>query len=369
MRSSLIDSWRDLVLGADPILRRRVVRWLPSAAVYVFSLLVQAYGVYIGRADARGAAALALLVLLGLSVMYVLARSRLGHRIGELRFTAAQTMFAVVCLGLAYGLNAEVRGMLLMIVVLALVHGAFQLPARYCVRLGWVAVAWLGLVMALLARHSPELFDPVVEATHFVFCLVVLPSVASLAAGMSRTRLRLEQQKAELHAALDHIGVLATLDELTGLPNRRHAQELMSHCATLADPKRRPLSICLFDLDHFGRLNETLGQAAADDALRLIGSLAEPLLGESDVLARWGGDEFLLLLPDTPLELAAERVECLRLHLAERRNWGARPELQLSFSGGVTLHRHGETVHKALERATVLLQQARANGRDRVLAG
>jgi diguanylate cyclase (GGDEF)-like protein len=362
-------SWRDIVLGTDPLRRRRVSRWLPIAGVYGFSLMAQGYGVYIGRADPVLAAGLGVLVVLGMALMYALMRSSAGRRIDDVRFTLAQTAFAIVCLTLAYALNPEVRGMLLMIVVLALVHGAFQLPARDCVRLGWAAVALLGLTMASLARLSPDVFDPVVEGTHFMFCLLVLPTVARLAAGMSRTRLRLEQQEEDLHAALDHIGVLATLDELTGLPNRRHVQELLSHCVALADPKRRPLSVCLFNIDHFKRINETLGHGAGDEVLRMIGLLADPLLGESDVLARWDGEEFLLVLPDTPADLAFERAECLRLHLAEPLNWGARPELQVSFSGGVTMHRPGEAVHKTLERAMSLLRQAKSSGRDRVLLG
>ncbi|MEY4564081.1 MAG: hypothetical protein RLZZ618_3358, partial [Pseudomonadota bacterium] len=96
--------------------------------------------------------------------------------------------------------------------------------------------------------------------------------------------------------------------------------------------------------------------------------LVQPLIGESDVLARWDGDEFLLLLPDTSLELAQERVACLRLHFADPLSWGDRPELQVTFSGGLVAHRQGEPVHTTLERAALLMRSAKLAGRGEVFA-
>ncbi|MEY4561851.1 MAG: hypothetical protein RLZZ618_1128, partial [Pseudomonadota bacterium] len=287
-------------------------RVLASLGVYGFAALAQVYGMLIGRTPPTAGWALLLLLAAGMVTMVVLARTPAAQAVSEVAFTVGQTAFAVWCLALAYTINPDVRGMLLMIVGLALVHGAFELPARYCMALGWMSVLVLGAVMALMSHLRADVFDPVVETVHFLFCLVTLPTVAHLAAGMSRTRVRLVQQQVDLHAALDHIGTLTTLDELTGLPNRRHVQDLLTNSAALSAPAHRPLAVCLFNLDHFHRLNDTLGHAAADEALRRIGSLVQPLIGESDVLARWDGDEFLLLLPDTSLELAQERVACLR---------------------------------------------------------
>jgi diguanylate cyclase (GGDEF)-like protein len=357
-----------LVLGTEPRQRRHLSRYLLSAAVYVFSLVVQ-LNVFRWSDFVPLPGVIAYVAVLSLTVIsfYLVVRTGASRRFADPALTVPQMVFAIVALAGAYLINPLVRGMLLMIVALVLIFGAFTLTPRNCRRLGWFSVAALGLSMGAGTLIAPQRFAPSIEALHFLFCVVVLPTIAVLAGQLSQMRFDLRAQKGELSEALERIRVLATRDELTGLPNRRHAQDLLAIEATRSRLERVPLCLCLMDLDHFKQVNDTLGHAAGDEVLRSVARYAAPLLRETDVLARWGGEEFLLLLPDTHPADAERVVERLRERLGSIETWRERPELRVTFSGGITAHRHGESMQDTIARADDLLYRAKTAGRDRVL--
>jgi diguanylate cyclase (GGDEF)-like protein len=204
-------------------------------------------------------------------------------------------------------------------------------------------------------------------AVHFLFSVVVLSSIAMLAGQLSRLRFDLRAQQFELRQALERIRVLATRDDLTGLPNRRHAQDLLALESSRARQEGTQLSLCLMDIDHFKRINDTLGHAAGDRVLRLVARHAPQALRETDVLTRWGGEEFLLLLSNTSLADARNVVERVRQRLSSADIWREHPELRVTFSGGITTHRDGEDMQETIARADALLYQAKGAGRDCVI--
>lgn len=357
-----------LVLGTEPRQRRHLSRYLLSASVYAFSLLVQLQVFrWSDFVPVQGVVAYVVLLSLTVTGFYALIRSGYSRRFADAALTVPQMVFAIVALAAAYVINPIVRGMLLMIVALVLIFGAFILTPRNCRRLGWFSVAALGGAMGSGVAIAPELFPPSIEGLHFVFAAVVLPTIAVLAGQLSALRFDLRTQKGELSEALERIRLLATRDELTGLPNRRHAQDLLALEATRARQERAPLSLCLIDLDHFKRVNDTLGHAAGDEVLRTVARQAKPVLRDTDVLTRWGGEEFLLLLPDTHPADAERVVERLRQHLGSAETWRDWPALRVTFSGGITAHREGETMQETIARADDTLYRAKTAGRDRVL--
>ncbi|MBC7995314.1 MAG: GGDEF domain-containing protein [Rhizobacter sp.] len=359
-----------LVLGTEPRQRRALSRYLLSASVYAFSLLVQLQlqgTMWSELAPPQVVLGYVAVLSLTVSGFYVAIRSGFSRRFADPSLTVVQMGFAIVALAGAYLINPYLRGMLLMIVALVLIFGAFTLTPRNCRRLGWFSVTALGLAMGAGVWLAPQLFVPQIEALHFVFSLVVLPTIAVLAGQLSRLRANLRTQRGELSEALARIRILATRDDLTGLPNRRHAQDLLAHEATRAHRERAPLCLCLIDLDHFKRVNDTLGHAAGDEVLRLVAHQSKPLLRDTDVLTRWGGEEFLLLLPETSLADAERVVERLRQHLSSAETWRERPELRVTFSGGITAHHEGESMQETIARADDMLYRAKTAGRDRVL--
>ena len=355
-------------LGIDPRQRRQLSRFLLSACVYAFSLVLQWH---LSTRDDFAWLHAVHPYMVGISVtilgFYVAIRSSFSRRFADPALTVPQMAFAILALTFAYLINPPVRGMLLMIVALVLVYGAFELTPANCRRLGAFAVVSLSLAMGTGALLAPERFSPSIEAVHFVSSLVVLSSIAILAGQLSRLRIELRAQKAELRQALERIRLLANRDELTGLPNRRHAQELLEAEGSRTRRERAQFSLCMIDIDHFKRINDTLGHAAGDEVLRLVARHATLAMRNTDVLTRWGGEEFLLLLADTSVADAESVAERVRRSLSSADTWWEHPELRVTISGGLTAHRDGEDMQETIARADSLLYRAKNAGRDCVV--
>jgi len=157
----------------------------------------------------------------------------------------------------------------------------------------------------------------------------------------------------------------ATTDALTGLPNRRHADEVLERLLAAARRTRRPLAVVLFDLDHFKAINDNFGHSIGDEALRAIASATRELLRGSDHAARFGGEEFLLLLPETSADDALIVAEKLRAQIAELEVEGLDREVTASF-GVAAYPDHEATADRLIEAADAALYRAKAAGRNRV---
>jgi diguanylate cyclase (GGDEF)-like protein len=128
---------------------------------------------------------------------------------------------------------------------------------------------------------------------------------------------------------------LASQDALTGLPNRRRTQELALAALDLAKTTGKPLTLALIDMDHFKDINDRCGHAAGDHVLQEFARAGREALRETDILGRWGGEEFLLLMPETPVELAVASLERLRTLVFGIRLPPTGSDLQVSLSAGL----------------------------------
>lgn len=160
---------------------------------------------------------------------------------------------------------------------------------------------------------------------------------------------------------------LARTDELTGLPNRRAALEALEREIHAADRYGGPLSLAILDLDRFKEVNDGLGHAAGDAVLVAFAGLCRSVLRREDLAARWGGEEFLVLLRQTAEPEARGVLERLREGTRAIRLPGADPVAAVTVSAGLTSRRMGELdADELLRRADVALYAAKAGGRDRV---
>ncbi len=162
---------------------------------------------------------------------------------------------------------------------------------------------------------------------------------------------------------------MAVTDALTGVFNRRRLMEVLAKEHERALLTRRPLAVVMLDLDHFKRVNDTLGHAVGDDLLRRFGALLREHLRRGDNVGRYGGEEFVILLPGADVERAtavAERIRVAFLDFSKEEAETYRG-LRLSVSAGVaTLSGEGESHEALLCRADAALYAAKADGRDRV---
>jgi diguanylate cyclase (GGDEF)-like protein len=123
----------------------------------------------------------------------------------------------------------------------------------------------------------------------------------------------------------------------------------------------------MIDLDHFKDVNDSFGHAVGDEALRAFANQARAVLRNTDVIGRWGGEEFLLVLPESPPGEPTVGVERLRARLAELVPCPSAPELRIRFSAGFTRYIEGEPIGQAIERADRALYQAKEDGRNRTV--
>ncbi|WP_293626667.1 sensor domain-containing diguanylate cyclase [Salinisphaera sp.] len=178
-----------------------------------------------------------------------------------------------------------------------------------------------------------------------------------------------EQDLAALRHAHERLQTLATQDELTGLANRRLLSEQLDHELNRGQRYTRNLSVALIDFDHFKQLNDRYGHAAGDAALKLFADIARQTLRNSDTIGRWGGEEFLALLPETTLPAAANTLERLVARVRDTPLEIEGEQITLTVSAGVTCAQNDETPAQVLKRADDALYSAKDDGRDRVNCG
>jgi diguanylate cyclase (GGDEF)-like protein len=160
---------------------------------------------------------------------------------------------------------------------------------------------------------------------------------------------------------------LATTDELTGLPNRRRTAALAAEAVRAALAESRTLTIAIIDLDHFKLINDHCGHAAGDHVLREVGRAGTAALRRGDVLGRWGGEEFLLVMPDTTLDAALGVLERLRERLLAIVLPASGEGLRVSASAGLaTLDAKTTTLDELIASADEALYDAKTQGRDLV---
>jgi diguanylate cyclase (GGDEF)-like protein len=241
----------------------------------------------------------------------------------------------------------------------------FALRPAHARGLALFAFAMLSIVMVWKSRSDPVRYPPVVEATHFAFGVIVLLGVSALSVRMGAMRARLKAQKAELEQALDQIRLLATQDELTGLFNRRHMTTLLTQEQMRSKRSGAPLCVVLMDLDHFKRINDGHGHHAGDAVLKGFADAGRKALRGTDVLARWGGEEFLLMLPGADAAQGAGVVERIRAQLAETSFDGVAPGLAVTFSAGLARFESDQTLDQVVERADQAMYRAKTGGRNR----
>lgn len=175
-------------------------------------------------------------------------------------------------------------------------------------------------------------------------------------------------QRIELEEALrrgnEELRQLAITDGLTGLCNRRHISGRLEQELARAERYQTPLSILLFDLDHFKRINDLYGHGVGDEALVAVAGMLRHELRDVDMLGRYGGEEFLVVLPN--VDLVAARAVAERLRLAIRELRFSAPDLRLSLSGGVAQALPDESAEQLVRRADACLYGAKGAGRDRI---
>lgn len=184
----------------------------------------------------------------------------------------------------------------------------------------------------------------------------------------------LRETNRQLHARIDEIGrlqvalqELAVRDSLTGLYNRRYLDETLEREVSRARREGNPLALVMLDIDYFKRVNDTYGHQVGDEALRMLATTLLADIRAEDVACRYGGEEFLILLPNMPLETAIQRAEAWRVAVESLSVLLGNFHITFTISLGVAAYpEHGKTPDDLTRCADQALYRAKNEGRNQV---
>ncbi len=189
-------------------------------------------------------------------------------------------------------------------------------------------------------------------------------------ADLQHAKEKLEMANLELRLAFEHEQQLAHIDDLTGVNNRRYLFELTEHEFDVARRYEQPLSVIMFDLDHFKQINDTFGHATGDQMLKRVTQIARAQLRDADLIGRYGGEEFLIVLPVTSAQQAWLLAERIRAGVAALRVQTDKSPAAVTLSIGIaeTIHApQDESVENVIRRADEAMYAAKQAGRNRTV--
>jgi diguanylate cyclase (GGDEF)-like protein len=297
----------------------------------------------------------------------VLSEARVNDRFEDHYLTIFQVA-AHVALQLGFLLAAPTIGYAFLSVVLLIFgFGALRMTSRQAI------VAWTFTTMGLIPIFLfTDISIGMPVATHTERIAAMLWSILTIGqcafVGLYGSSLRkiLYKRSIELREAYKRIEELAELDELTGSFNRRCIMKLLDDELARAQRRGNPCSVALIDLDWFKHVNDTFGHPTGDEVLRTFAITVFANIRAVDKFGRYGGEEFLLILPDSTDDAAARSLDRLRAIVAEL-DWSAfSPGMSVTISAGVAMLKPAETPDAILARADSALYAAKESGRNRV---
>ena len=361
--------WADWMLTTDKRQRIRLAMSGLAALLMVFCLVVMNSVAAAGLASTSEVRVWTACSVLGLIAVYAAIRSGWSRRFKDPALTLAQILYAITCCAAAFVIAGPARGVTLPILAIILMFGIFGLTTRQMLGVLVYSLVAFGVASGVVAGRDEPDYPPVVAAAYVGMVVVVLLSSTFLTTRVQSTREHLRRQKAELAQALEQIRQLATHDDLTGLLNRRAMLDRMQLEQRRSLRSGSPLLIAQLDIDHFKVVNDTHGHAAGDLVLQSFADTVRRNVRDTDVLARWGGEEFVLLLCDTPAADAVALMERLRQAVQAMQvpvPQGDGP-ITVTVSIGLARHTPADPLAGTLERADQALYAAKAGGRNRVV--
>ncbi len=357
----------DVLLSTDPAQRTRLAQVGLALLLLAAGVAAMHYFVWVGAAPLVPVLWWSGITLAGMAVFFVLVRSGVSRRWHEPSLTVPQMIFALSSAAVAYTLLGAGRGAVFPMVMVILMFGMFIASPRQMLAVSVYAVALFGAAMALAAWWRPAEYPVAIELGHFLLVATMVPGVSMLAGRLSRMRHRARTHRAELAQALSRLREQTTRDELTGLTNRRHMLEVLEQEHQRCVRSGQTFCLAMIDLDHFKAVNEAHGYTAGDLVLRTLGQQMLAEVRVCDMLARWGGASFLLMMGDTRAPLARGGLERLHQRVDALRILHGSAAIAVTLSAGLAEHHAGEQVAQTLERAERALQEAKAQGRDRIV--
>jgi diguanylate cyclase (GGDEF)-like protein len=331
-----------------------------TSLLFCLALAVCAFlGLLPWRAAIDGSIAVLALIIL----FYSLFRSGLNLRFGDPSLTTEQAGAAILILAYIMYHAGPARAVLTPFYLVAMLFGVLRLNATRMLGLAFLALLAHATMLHFLYLRGPGV-NPRAALAEFLVLAVVLPWFAVMGGYVSKLRARLSDSHRELEQAVERIGELAIRDELTGVYNRRYLMEALVREQSRAERLGTPFAVCLIDIDHFKSINDRLGHASGDAVLKHFAGLVPMELRAVDAYGRFGGEEFLIILPGTGSGGAQACAERVRARTEAAEFPGA---ARVTVTVGVATYARKEPVSALLARADKALYEGKSAGRNCVV--
>jgi len=336
---------------------------------YVIDAAILLIYAYAGTVSFMIAPAYGLCGLLSIAAFIAMSEANINDRFKDHYFITQQSTVSLAIMLVFLYIAPEVGCLFLCSIFLVYSFAALRSTPRQTI-IGWVTAA-VGLTALFLLTDKPIAMPhgTLLErlATMLVFILVL---GRGMIVGVFSSSLHesLYKRGLELKEAYKRIEELAELDELTGSLNRRSIMQALDEEIASARRSKMPCAVALIDLDWFKRINDQFGHPVGDEALRAFAITMFANIRSIDKFGRYGGEEFLLILPEISDSAAQRTANRLRMIVAEL-DWSAiSQDMRVTMSAGLAMLQPEDTADSILARADQLLYQAKALGRNQVVS-
>jgi diguanylate cyclase (GGDEF)-like protein len=341
----------------------RLRRFLMASSTYALGLAILTLCSFLGLLPWLQLAHLAAAFVIVNVAFYAVFRSGLNLRLQDPSLTMLQVCTGVTMVALILVRGRDVSFVAAPFYSSLFVFAMLQLQRRALSIVAAYLLLSYGAAVALRGWLYRDALDLRVEAITAIMVVCSSMWFAAAAGYISRLRLRLRQSLAQIEA-------LATRDGLTGLWNRRHIDLQLESEIKRAERSGSPLCVAMVDVDHFKAINDRFGHPAGDEVLKLMAGCMAGAVRSGDQVGRFGGEEFLLVLPGTSMAQAQALAERLRTRLEalDTHEMLHAAGVTLSASFGLAAWRGGESASELVRRADQAMYRAKAGGRNRVEA-
>lgn len=350
--------------GPEMRVRRHALFGLAALPTYLTSLAMIWHLVYLQELSSSVAWPLTVVSVLTFLVFWVPVQMGWTQMLKDPVLTLPHALASLALCVAAYVLLGEHRVNVLVLMAQAVVVAMLRLHPKQVLGLGITATLMLVAAFAWVDWRATHVGMLNKGATHLVVGCASLLLLSLVGKWVSDIRSEISEQAKELRKTVQTVNQMATLDQLTGLLNRRVMLDAMASERQLSERHNTRWCIALIDLDHFKQVNDRHGHPTGDAVLKGFADLASTHLRAVDQVGRWGGEEFLVMFPQTSLNEAHASLERLRKALNAWR-LPDYPELQMGFSAGLVQAEPDDTIDQLVERADKTMYQAKASGRNR----
>ena len=364
------DNWlQRWVFGRDESLRPWIQLCLIASGLYASLILaIVAYGVPFGLVSAHWARVFVSADVLAAIVPLLVVRSGLAKKWNDPGLTLVQILWGCALCALAFLAVPHSRAYDIQLLCVTLVFGLNHLKPIQAVMAGGFASVMFMIIYVIQTHSALTAADDLALRLQLLMAATVIWLLTLQMRHHCHIREGVNQEKRRLLSAMEQLRQAIKFDPLTQLYNRPHMGTMLEDEALRHDRTGSGFCVALIDLDHFKSINDGLGHQSGDSVLKRFSACAKQVLRETDTIGRWGGEEFVLLVPDIhAVSQGFKAVERLREIVQRQALCKDAPDLRVTFSAGLAVRQPHEPISALLERADSALYAAKQQGRNRCI--